>query len=319
MRQIARASTALALFVVLSGMDCQGNAPLPMGDPSGPQDTPTGPLIIKSITSNAADDKLYITGEFGNTRGAVTCGGFTLNIDSWSAANGSSQQIVCDLPREASSDVQVRVGTAVSNVAQLTKWELHLLSKTTQVALHQQTGQTQIEIKLKLIVRACLNNLSGSTTPSFDVPASLSRASLASVDASGTVVSNSGSNYSYTLLSVSPQEFRIRYPEDMVDPNGEKFVIDGIFCGATRGTGGGLKVNFFFRGMYRAFERGGSVTTVSELPTSFSTYNYFDASLPVNFAFDGNFNIAAGSVPSSTNSSSTLSWQPAAPYSPPRD
>lgn len=305
--------------VAQSGMTCMGTGGPPDDDPNN-DPPPGGSLIIKSVAADAVKDELLINGEFGDEEGLVSLNGTTLTVKSWPAA-GPLQQIVCDLPREAHGNVQVQVGSEFSNVAQLTKWELTLVSKTRIFASAPSSGQHNIDITATFIIRSCLNNLLDSNEP-FGAFASVSRASTAVFDASGTI-NNPGTggnpNQHITLSKQEPQQFLIVYPGDTVGQDEDRFSARNFVCGATRGSGGGIKLLFSIAGFYKVTDQVGMDVNVGEHATGYATNTYFDTSQPILFFFDEGFNIVGGSVAAMSDPNSTLEWQLSSPESPPQD
>lgn len=321
MKRIALMLACLSAIAVLGGSSCQGTMGPPGGPPGGGPPNNSS-LVIKSVAADAVKDQLLISGEFGDQPGTVMIGGVTLNVVSWGTP-GPVQQIVCDLPREASGNVQVQVGTEFSNVAQLSKWELTLVSKTDIPAMSaNSTGAHHITITSKFIVRACLNNLLGATG-NFGVFASVSRASTGDFDASGTITNQATQSVpqqSFTLSKQLPQTFLIVYPGDSIDPDADRFSARNFVCYATRGSGGGIKLLFSIAGFYHVTENLGGNITEGEHATGYATNTYFDTSMPVLFPFEGGgFTIASGKVTAKNDPNSTLEWNSAAPSSPPVD
>src|SRR5262245_16090006 len=111
----------LPLAIVIAGANCEGTPP------PAPQiilQALVGDPAIKSVEVLDSEDHLVLTGVFGEYVGIVRVGGTRLNIDSWATVSSGSQQIICGLPRELHGNVQVEVDGRISNIVQLTKWEL---------------------------------------------------------------------------------------------------------------------------------------------------------------------------------------------------
>lgn len=74
---------------------------------------------IWTLAVNEPQQRLFVTGEFGNTQGGVTLGGTALEVQAWTAS-----QITCTLPPTGGGDVVVTVGGRRSNARRLTQWIL---------------------------------------------------------------------------------------------------------------------------------------------------------------------------------------------------
>lgn len=296
---------------------CECEQEPPDGDPDDEPPTPDKSLIIKSVAADAAKDQLLISGEFGAEQGIVTISGATLTVVSWGTP-GPLQQIVCNLPREAFGNVQVQIGTRFSNIAQLTRWDLTLVSKTRTVAAPPSSGERNIEFTNTFIIRSCLNNLLGATG-NFGSFASVSRASTGDLNAFGTITNPpSGGNPAQSLtFSKLPLTFNIVYPGDSIDPAGDRFSARNFVCGATRGIGGGIKLLYSVAGFYQITDSIGP--SVGEQATGYATNTYFDTSAPVLFFFDGGFNIIGGNMPGRSDPTTTLEWEQAGAQAPPVD
>lgn len=316
MKRISLAVLLMLALPVFSGMNCQGTTTTQPVCEQNCDPPPNSGLVIKAVAADGAKDELLINGEFGAQQGSVMINGTTLTVKSWGTP-GPIQQIICDLPREAYGNVQVQVGTGFSNIAQLTKWELTLVSKTRIVASPPSTGEHNIEFTNKFIIRSCLNNLLGASG-NFGAFASISRASTGDLNAFGTITNPpAGGHTAQQSITYSklPLTFKIVYPGDMVDPATDRFSASNFVCGATRGSGGGLKLLYSVAGFYQVTDSYSP--SPGEHGTGYATNTYFDTSEPVLFFFDGNFNIVAGSMVAKNDPNSTLEWQQAGAQSPP--
>ena len=316
MKRISLAVLLILALPLFSGMNCQGTTTTQPVCEQNCDPPPNSGLVIKAVAADAMKDELLINGEFGAQQGSVMINGTTLTVKSWGTP-GPIQQIICDLPREAYGNVQVQVGTGFSNIAQLTKWELTLVSKTRIVASPPSTGEHNIEFTNKFIIRSCLNNLLGASG-NFGAFASVSRASTGDLNAFGTITNPaSGGNPAQSITySKLPLTFNVVYPGDNIDPADDRFSARNFVCGATRGSGGGIKLLFSVAGYYQVTDSIGN-PSVGERATGYATNTYFDTSQPVLFFFDGGFNIVGGSVPAKNDPNSTLEWQVAGAQSPP--
>ena len=76
---------------------------------------------IEFATPDEQKDELHVTGTFGTVKGVVKLGTGNLKIKSW-----APDEVICELPRDGTGDVQVQVGktgsTQKSNIVQLTSW-----------------------------------------------------------------------------------------------------------------------------------------------------------------------------------------------------
>jgi len=326
MTRISLVVLLMAGLPVLSGMNCQGTNTTsqptsnPTGDPNANPSAIDRNFFISSMGVNDALDRLIVNGTFGPDQGVVMCNGITLNIVSWGPSAVVTQQIICDLPREAFGNVQVQVGNRYTNVVQLTKWELKIASKT-HVPVSPTSGSSgehNYDIYTNFIIRACLNNPMETAEP-FSKNGSISRASTGVFDAHGTITNPgnpaTGQPEEKFALSKGPYPLTIVYPGDSTDV---KFRATPLGCSVVRGSGGGIALHYKVFGTYISTRTYGTSVTISEPQTGYETNAYFSNS-DVNFFFDGGYNIVAGSVTDLSNANSKLEWQSAAASAPPVD
>lgn len=265
------------------------------GDPNGGGGDAA--LVIRSLAPTSDGDQLYITGVFGNQPGIVHLAGTTLNIVSWQLFGGDVQQVICDLPEDLFGDVQVQVGSRFSNVAQLSKFEIDLVSETMIPAVPPSTGMHNIKISAHFVIRACLNDLLDSGT--FTALGAVSRGSTADIDASGTITNNpppaTYTSHEIVFFKQMPQNFRVVFPGDAFDPDVDRFLISVTSCNLRRGAGGGLYMQFTVSGWHGINQLLDGNSDIGQRATELAANQYFNTAAPVLFPFSGGgFNIADG-------------------------